>query len=285
MELFSTRDDEKRERRKEGIKRNVRRDEIIHLIKRITRTEHINKDCEHIKSFFNHFFNMKFLPSTIFFATVVVPATVLSPSFVQATEDSNLLMGNVGRDEPNIELLWKPSQEKEHGSFTDVDTISRCFDEKYELKLVVHAHVHPFFVSIPMDDETKCPSLLLHADFVDPMTKDTMEKTVHAIIDSKVLEHDMALVETISIGNYSLKEIADAFHNADDGNDKPYDSVTNNCGILLINMAKYLGVDYYSNLQLIGYVQRRILNENGPNMMMGRRLARTHGDGDSDICF
>jgi len=217
---------------------------------------------------------MNFISSTIFFATVVVTAAVLSPSFVQATEDSNLSMGIVGRDEPNYKLLWQPSQEEELGSFTDVNTINDCATEEYTLKLVVHAQPHAFFVSIPMDDETQCPSLLWHADFVDPATKDTLEKSVHAVHNSKVFEYDMNLMKTIAIGNYSLNEIAKAFHIADDGNDKPYDSVTNNCGMLLINMGKYLGVDYYSHPEVIAYVQRHVLDEDGPNTMMGHRFLK-----------
>jgi len=90
-----------------------------------------------------------------------------------------------------------------------------------------------------------------------------------------VLEFDS--LETISIGTYSLKDIAEAFHQADDGNDKPYDSVTNNCGLLLINMGKYLQFDYYSNPELVAYVQRHMLDEDGPNVAHARALKRNGG--------
>ena len=196
---------------------------------------------------------MKFIAPTTFFAAVVVTATV-SPVFVHSNEESNGSIGIVGRDEKNFELLWQPSHQEEHGLFTDIDTISRCADEKYELKLLVHAQPHAFFISIPLKEETTCPSLLLHADFVDPEKKETLEKSVHTIEDSTLFACDMKVVETIPVGQYSLQEIAEAFHKADDGNDKPYDAVTNNCGVLLMNMGKSLGVDYYSHPELIGYV-------------------------------
>ena len=214
---------------------------------------------------------MKFIAPTTFFAAVVVTATV-SPVFVHSNEESNGSIGIVGRDEKNFELLWQPSHQEEHGSFTDIDTISRCADEKYELKLVVQAQPHGFVITIPMDDEIKCPSLLWHATWGDPAKKDRLEKSVHSCKDSTMLERDMKLVETMSIGNYFLKEIAEAFHNADDGNDKPYNSVTNNCSLLLINMGKSLGVDYYSHPELIGYVQRHMVDEDGSNMMKARRM-------------
>jgi len=61
---------------------------------------------------------MKFLLSTTFFTTTVV-AALFSPSFaVDSTEEVNPAMEIVGRDAPNSELLWKPSQEEELGSFT-----------------------------------------------------------------------------------------------------------------------------------------------------------------------
>jgi len=221
---------------------------------------------------------MKF--STSILLTALASATLL-PSFVNATKESNPSIGIVGRDESKYTLLWKPSQEEEHGLFNDIDTINSCANEEYELKLVVHAQPHAFFMSIPMDDETMCPPLLWHADFVDPMKKNVLEKSIHAIddIDDKhVFEHDLKLVETISVGNYLLKEIAEAFHNADDGNDKPYDSVTNNCGLLLVNMGTYLNVDYYSNPELVAYVQRHLIQQDGPNTAHHRLLGKASGE-------
>jgi len=219
---------------------------------------------------------MKFLPSTTFFTTAVVAAT-FSPSFaVDSTEEINPSMGIVGRGAPNYFLVWKPSQQEEELGLvlTDVEFAS-CATEDYELKLIVHAQPHAFFVSIPImndDENTQCPSLLWHADFVDPATKETLEKSVHAIEDSQVFEREMKLMEIISIGKYSLMEIGEAFHAADDGSDKPYDLVTNNCSVLIINMGKYLGIDYYSRPDIIGYVQRHRSDEEGPNMMMSRGL-------------
>jgi len=112
---------------------------------------------------------MKLITFTLF-ATVVA-------------QESNPSIGIVGRDHTNYSLLWKPSQEEAHGLFTDLDIMNSCADENYELKLAVHAQPHAFFVSVPKDDETNCPPLMWHADFVDPKKKDTLEKSVYTYDD------------------------------------------------------------------------------------------------------
>jgi len=207
---------------------------------------------------------MKFITNALFSSVVAVVTTL--PLFVYSTKESNPSIGIVGRDKKNFSLLWKPSQE-DHELFTDLDIIKSCANENYEVKLAVHAQPHAFLLSIPTDDKKKCPHFMWHADFVDPKRKDALEKSVYAYVDdSTVFERDMKLLETIFVGNYFLKDIAEAFDQADDGNDKPYDSVTNNCGLLLINMGKYLQFDYYSNPELVAYVQRHMLDEDGPNM-------------------
>lgn len=177
---------------------------------------------------------------------------------------------------PGIDLVWKKS---DGGSLRDHWLNNQCMDTTFLLSLVVHANPHAYFVVSPItkdnnnNDNDECPSLFIHADWVDVIAKDRLEKSVHTVVDDEsFVAGVMSSLDSYPVGEYPLSVVVNAFDNANDGGDMLYDQENNNCGSFLMNMGLDLDINYHDHPELLAYVTRHVTDTNGQNMVHGRIL-------------
>lgn len=135
-----------------------------------------------------------------------------------------------------------------------------CMADQYDMFLVMKG-AHMTGLATPVDMESPCPRVVFHSnvEIEGGMTKSIMtieQEGVSAIGED----------EKLHLGVESLSSIVSAFENADvSKGEKAYDAVTNNCVVLLRNMADPLNIPV--DKRMIGFVSKRLLAEPADHMI------------------
>jgi hypothetical protein len=142
-----------------------------------------------------------------------------------------------------------------------VEDHSECMADQYDMFLVMKG-AHMTGLATPSATESLCPNVVFHSnvEIEGGMTKSVMTMEQEGV--SKI-----GADEKLHLGVESLSSIVAAFDRADVSKkgEKAYDAVTNNCVVLLRNMADPLNIPV--DQRMIGFVSKRLLAESADHMI------------------
>ena len=152
-------------------------------------------------------------------------------------------------------------QAVEGGSRALAEDHAECMAGDYNMFLVMKG-AHMTGLATPVKEDSACPNVVFHSNVeIDG----GMTKSIMTIEQEGVAE--IGEDEKLHLGTESLASIVAAFDSADVSKqgEKAYDAVTNNCVVLLRNMADPLDIPV--DKRMISFVSKRLLAESADHMV------------------
>jgi hypothetical protein len=152
-------------------------------------------------------------------------------------------------------------KEVEGGSRVLAGDHAECMAGDYNMFLVMKG-AHMSGLATPVEEGSACPNVVFHSSVE---MEGGMAKSILTIEQDGVAE--IGEEEKLHLGTESLASIVAAFESADASKkgEKAYDAVTNNCVVLLRNMADPLNIPV--DKRMIGFVSKRLLAESADHMV------------------
>jgi hypothetical protein len=152
-------------------------------------------------------------------------------------------------------------KEVEGGSRVLAGDHAECMAGDYNMFLVMKG-AHMSGLATPVEENLACPNVVFHSSVE---IEGAMTKSILTIEQDGVA--DISEDEKLHLGTESLASIVAAFEGADVSKkgEKAYDAVTNNCVVLLRNMADPLNIPV--DKRMIGFVSKRLLAESADHMV------------------
>jgi hypothetical protein len=148
-----------------------------------------------------------------------------------------------------------------------------CSAVNYDMYLVMEG-AHMVGLATPVAEENNanhCPNMVFHST-VSPFDKKLVKVAMTVEVDAVT---ETAEDVKLHLGRRPLARIIDAFESADvsKGGDKAYDAITNNCVVLLRNMADPLDIPVDN--RIISFITQRLLSEKSGPMIELMKKSRT----------
>jgi hypothetical protein len=154
-----------------------------------------------------------------------------------------------------------------------VEQQEACWAVNYDMFLVMDG-AHMVGLATPVEEENNsnhCPMMVFHST-VSPLDKKLVKVAMTVEVDAVT---ETAEDAKLHLGRRHLARIVDAFESADvsKGGDKAYDAITNNCVVLLRNMADPLDIPVDN--RMISFITQRLLSEKSGPMIELMKKSRT----------
>jgi len=148
-----------------------------------------------------------------------------------------------------------------------ISYLDECGSEEYEVSLHVGDNGHLHGLASPVEQEAVeagCPSLATHASLSTEEDGNSYKELL-AFHDHEEFKDEFQGENAVSIGQFSLTDLAEAYEKAEVSENSVYDLLSNNCASYLVNLSRHLGVPI--DRWIKSFVANRLLQGKGRHIV------------------